>query len=45
MSTITHTRVSDAVQITLQFLDENFGRSTIGRTIGVRLWDGTPLAG
>ena len=41
MSAITHTRVGDAVKISLQFLDDNFGRSTAGRTVGVRLWDGT----
>jgi cyclopropane-fatty-acyl-phospholipid synthase len=41
MSAITHTRVGDAVQVSLQFLDENFGRTNAGRTIGVRLWDGT----
>jgi cyclopropane-fatty-acyl-phospholipid synthase len=41
MSTITQSRIGDAVQISLQFLDENFGRSAAGKTIGVRLWDGT----
>jgi len=41
MSTISHTSVSDAVQISLRFLDENFGRSTAGSTVAVRLWDGT----
>jgi cyclopropane-fatty-acyl-phospholipid synthase len=41
MSTITQSRVGDAVQVSLQFLDENFGRSLAGNTVGVRLWDGT----
>jgi cyclopropane-fatty-acyl-phospholipid synthase len=41
MSTITHTSVGEAVQISLGFLDENFGRSTAGSTVAVRLWDGT----
>jgi cyclopropane-fatty-acyl-phospholipid synthase len=41
MSTITQSRIGDAVQISLQFLDENFGRSAAGNTVGVRLWDGT----
>jgi cyclopropane-fatty-acyl-phospholipid synthase len=41
MSTIIQSRVGDAVQISLQFLDENFGRSTAGNIVGVRLWDGT----
>jgi len=42
MSTITHTRIGDAVQISLRFLDENFGRATTGSIVAVRLWDGTP---
>jgi cyclopropane-fatty-acyl-phospholipid synthase len=41
MSTITNTQVGDAVKISLQFLDENFGRTTVGQTVGVRLWDTT----
>ena len=40
MSTITQSRIGDAVQVSLQFLNENFGRSAAGNTVGVRLWDG-----
>jgi len=41
MPTITHPRVDEAVQVSLQFLDDIFGRSAAGQKVAVRLWNGT----